>query len=141
MEEARRRYDEERDCRKSLETKTGSLIAANSIIIALTPSVSSMKGYQSFFILGTALMSLFLCLHILFARKYEKSSSAEDIKEQILKSGFNHKMNKEVFFESYLGSVEKNSGINDSKYNFFIASSVLTAISLFIVFLSAAFNI
>jgi len=134
LEEARNRYNDEEDRRRTIETKIGILVSVDAIIISLTASFGSIGTLLTVVVITLALTSILFGLYILWPREYHRPGG--DIEDIFADAGREKADFEKQFLNDYRDAISSNSEENDERYCIFKICSVLTFLSVLVIFLS-----
>jgi hypothetical protein len=134
LEEARNRYSDEEDRRRTIETKIGILVSVDAIIISLIFSFDSIETLPTVLTITLALASILFGLYILWPRQYQCPGG--DIEDIFADAGREKADFEKQFLNDYRKAITSNSKENDGRYRIFKICSVLTFLSVLVIFLS-----
>lgn len=134
LEEARNRYEDEEDRRRTIETKIGILISIDAIVISVLASFGEIVTNSNLLALFFALSSAAIGLHILWPRDYDRPGV--DIEEIFGEAARETYEFEKQFLNDYRAAISTNIENNDDRYRVFKICAVLTFSSIGVVFLS-----
>lgn len=134
LEEARNRYSDEEDRRRTVETKIGILVSIDAIIISVVSSLNGLGPITKTLSIFLAISSAAIGLYILWPRDYYRPG--EEIGEIFGDAQREKHEFEKQYLNDYTGSVASNIEENDERYRFFKYCTVLTFSSMAVILLS-----
>ena len=139
LEEARRRYDDEERRRESVETKIGTVVTIDALIISLTGifyQQMNLSPQSLIFVVLPCMISAGIGLWVLRTRSYGRpGKKIEDYHEY---AGMMYEDQVEKQLLDYEVTTSNNRRLNDKKYKNFDVCVLLTGLSLLFI-LSVSF--
>ena len=134
LEEARRRYDDEERRRVNVESKIGTVVTIDALVISLTGIFRQQMGLSLtflFLVVLPALASAAIGLWVLRTRSYGRpGKKIEDFHEY---SGMKYEQQIEKHLLDYEVATSDNRNLTNNKYNNFDICVLLTSLSLILI--------
>lgn len=124
LEEARRRFDQEKQRRNSLESKASIVIGADALIVALATSFLNVHVFLLLAILILAMASAYFSLQVLELQQYARAGKEIDDFVQYAKESPSE-ATKQLLI-SYINATERNRRKNSDKVTAFTRSYYAT---------------
>lgn len=138
LEEARRRDDAESSRSTVVESKIGTIVTIDALIISIMGAVSNISGVGRLISILPAILSAAIGLVALRRRKYRSPGRAIDDFHEYLKLDFESQIDR--LLKSYITTIEHNETLTNSKYRIFDWCIILTFLSLVMVLVLVLVN-
>ncbi len=141
LEEARRRYDDEERRRTNIESKIGTVVTIDALIVSLTGIFRQQMNLSQrslIFVVLPAMVSAAIGLWVLRTRTYGRpGKKIEDFHEH---AGTSYEQQVEKHLLDYEVTTSNNRRLTNKKYRNFDICVLLTALSLLLILIIPFFD-